>query len=751
MILRLVHRTIPALVLAWLAAVCVVVWLVIAGRNAALERGRQATSAFARVVEQQVARTLQATYLTLGVVADARQLSPPPPKNDPVFQQMMARRLADVPFVRATFVIDADGWIVHDTDYPSTPPVSLADRPYFLAYKDGRVSAATVWPPVLSRSGTGWFVPVTHPVAHDGSFQGIVVAALQARHFEEQFREIELPEDFVVSLLHREGTLIASYPPTAGEIGRNYPELAKQLTGLKQVAFTTDAGLVDGTRLVAYRALDVAPVVVRVSRAQQGVLAEWRRTTLVSALAMAVLTLALGWFVLQVRRDSIRLAREREKRTQAEKLEALGQLAGGMAHDFANVLNVVAMNTTLMRRRLGDPATTRTALERIERAVQSGKQVSERLLRIARRSPPRLTPVRLDEWLELARPLCTQALGSSVSLTIDSDKELPFVLCDPTELDVVLVNLLVNARAAMNATGRVTIRAFGCRPDHGASVRVAAPSAKFVCLSIEDTGCGMTDEVMRRAFEPLYTTKGEGGTGLGLWQVQTFMRAVGGDATLRSAVGKGTAVHLVFPAAPTKQVSGPVDLNGGNIEARSDPSGRGSNSSVEPRPAPTDFEDTLPDPRPNSEREALVDGSRILVVDDNVDAAVSLSAVLTGLGHTVQTAYDAASAIAVLNTFRPQIALLDVGLPDMDGYELARRLRASSDARSEVTHLVAVTGYGLESDRRRSSEAGFDEHLVKPVDLAEVEKLLAHIQAERRRTHAEAADQHDQAASHVQH
>lgn len=234
--------------------------------------------------------------------------------------------------------------------------------------------------------------------------------------------------------------------------------------------------------------MDVAPVVVRVSRAQYGVLAEWRRTALVSAVAMGVLTIALVWFMLHVRRDSIRLAGEREKRAQAEKLEALGQLAGGMAHDFANVLNVVAINTTVMRAKLGDPAITRNALETIERAVQSGKQVSERLLRIARRSPPRLNPVRLDEWLELARPLFTQALGSSVSLTIGSDKELPFVLCDATELDVVLVNLLVNARAAMNASGRVTIRAYGCVPDHGAPVRVAATTPRFVCLTVEDTG-----------------------------------------------------------------------------------------------------------------------------------------------------------------------------------------------------------------------------------------------------------------------
>ena len=116
--------------------------------------------------------------------------------------------------------------------------------------------------------------------------------------------------------------------------------------------------------------------------------------------------------------------------------------------------------------------------------------------------------------------------------------------------------------------------------------------------------------------------------------------------------------------------------------------------------------------------------ARILVVDDNVDAAVTLATLLRALGHVVETAHDAPSAMAIAKTFRPQIAFLDIGLPVMDGYELARRLQAMYEAGREMLKLVALTGYGLEPDRERSIEAGFSAHLVKPVDATELQKVV---------------------------
>jgi signal transduction histidine kinase len=524
------------LVFAWLAAVAVVVWLVLSGRSAALERGERATAAFAAVVEQQTARTFQAVYLTLGAVADAQQLSRPA-KNDPEFQRMMRRRLQDVPFARALFVVGPDGWIVHDTDYPKTPPVSLADRPYFTAYASAHMQAATAWPPVFSRSGTGWFVPVTRPLGDSRRFEGVVVAALQAEHFQQDFKRIGLEEGYVISLLHADGTLIASYPEKGIEVGRSYAELSLFAGPLAAPSgtFWTEQGLLPGERVISYRRLEAAPVVVRVSRRKDDVLHEWRRTATGAAVAMLALTLFLGWFIARLARESARRNREREQRMQAEKMEALGQLTSGLAHDLGNMLYLMSLHVATLRR-AGTPETA-PAVSGMERALEAGRETVDRLLAFARRREVRPVRLRLDEALEAARPLLTPAAGPRVALYIGAERSLPEVLCDPGELDTALLNLVVNARDAMAGAGRIEVRAFADRP------------RRLVCVSVVDDGPGMTEAVRRRVLEPFFTTKGESGTGLGLSQVYGFVQQVGGDVTVESMPGRGTTVTLCFPEA----------------------------------------------------------------------------------------------------------------------------------------------------------------------------------------------------------
>ena len=538
------------LLLAWLAALLVVAWLVYAGREAALERGRRSTAAFAAVVEQEVARSFQAIFLTLGAIGDVHRLARPK-KNDPGFRQMMLRRLRDLPFVRALFIIGRDGAITHDTDYPGTPAVSLADRPYFLAYARNPARGQAVWPPLLSRAGSGWFLPVTRALGDAGDFEGVMVAALQAAHFHNGFRAMRLPDGYLIALLHVDGTFVASYPATGARVGASYPELAMfaRRAQAGDGTFWSTGGLVPGKRLVSTRAVAGAPFVVCVSRAEEDILVEWRRTATGAALAMSVLTLFLGWSVARLARESSRRARERERRAQAEKLEALGQLSAGMAHDFANLLNVVGMNVALMRRQPDDRPATEHALAAIERAVSGGGRVAERLLAFARRTPLALTRVRLDAWLEAARPLIAQAAGPRVSLAVEAAKPVPEILCDVSELDVALVNLVLNARDAMGGSGEISVRAFPCEEESGVPEAFIAEPVRFVCLTVKDDGPGMTEAVRRRAFEPFYTTKGESGTGLGLPQVYGFMQQLGGQVSIESEPGRGTSVHLFFPVA----------------------------------------------------------------------------------------------------------------------------------------------------------------------------------------------------------
>jgi len=537
MLIRLPKRQVAVLVLGWLAAAAIVVTLVAAGRRVALERGERSSAAFATVVEQQTARTFQAVQLTLAAIGDAHRLAGRPAKNDPAFQQMMSRRLKDLPFVRALFVIGPDGWIIHDTDYPRTPQVPLGDRSYFRFHRENVVHDVTYSAPVLSRSGTGWFLPVAQRLG-TAHFDGVIVAALQTDYFSKQFESISLGEGDVIALFHRDGTLIARHPQDPETIGQSFAglpafaELAKARAG----TFTTEESLVPGVRVVSYRSVAGTPYVVHVSRSQTALLSEWRRTAVGAAVAMGALTLVLAWLVTYLVRQHAREERVRERRLQAEKLEALGQFTSSIAHDFGNLLNVVGLNLVLLRQGSLASSELEASLSAADRAVHRGKDLIARLLGFARPRPTQAVRTDANQIIAAVMPLLSQAAGSRITVAQSLATDLPPIFCDPTELEIALLNLVVNARDAMAGAGRIVLKSFACEDD-------------CVCVSVEDNGPGMPEDVQRRAMEPFYSTKGEGGTGLGLWQVYGFMHRLGGTARIESAPGRGTVVTLVFPGA----------------------------------------------------------------------------------------------------------------------------------------------------------------------------------------------------------
>lgn len=554
---------IAGLAITWAAAVAVVAALIAFGRVAAVNRGTADTDALAVVVTQLMERTVQALYLALSSVADAHELLSPA-TNDDDFRGLMQRRLEDIPFTRALFVIGADGWITHDTDYPTTPQVSLEDRPYFEAYARNGLTAPTVWPPLLSRSGTGWFLPVTTELRRSEAFKGIVVAALQADRFTEELRSTGLAASHLIGLFHDDGTLIASFPPRPDDVGKRFADLpifsVAAPESVARAPATWGFGHVPGERIVSYRRLDNAPLVVLVSIGMDDVLASWRRVAAAATIAMLALTAVLVWQVRRFARADVRREHERQRQAQIEKLEALGQLTGGIAHDFSNVLQILTSNLDLLRTGRGSPEIFEQALDSCEHAVRNATAMIERLLRIARRKPLALSRLRLDEWLAAVKPLLVQATGSNVTLDVDVQGGLPDVLCDPDELDVALLNLVVNARhATEDRHGHVTIRAFACGNEgSGLPPRLVASPAKFVCLAVIDDGCGMTDDVRKRAIEPFFSTKGEFGTGLGLSQVYGFMEQIGGSMTITSSPETGTAVYLFIPVAPPGEPAEPA-------------------------------------------------------------------------------------------------------------------------------------------------------------------------------------------------
>ncbi|MCP3140245.1 ATP-binding protein [Pyxidicoccus xibeiensis] len=384
------------------------------------------------------------------------------------------------------------------------------------------------------------------------------------------------------------------------------------------------------------------------------------------------------------RERELLLFSEQEARREAESANrAKDEFLAMLGHELRNPLAPITTALHLMGLRLGDAAQKERKV--IERQVDHLMRLVDDLLDVSRitrgkvelkRQPVELAEV-VAKAIEMASPLLEQRqhhLFLSVparGLAVDAD---------PTRLAQVVSNLLTNAAKYTEPGGRIEVSA----------VREDAE----VILKVRDTGIGIAPEVLPRVFDLFVQERQSldrslGGLGLGLTIVRSLVAMHGGRVTAHSeGKGRGTEFTIQMPAlarqaeaAPASHVSGPSHV-----------------------------------------RAALASGRRILLVDDNEDAVDLLSEFLESLGHVTRIAYDGPSGLSLAEAFQPDLALLDIGLPVMDGYELARRLRAMP--RLSQVQLIAVTGYGQEADRIRSREAGFDAHLVKPVQLAQLEALL---------------------------
>jgi PAS domain S-box-containing protein len=352
-------------------------------------------------------------------------------------------------------------------------------------------------------------------------------------------------------------------------------------------------------------------------------------------------------------RDQARQALEtaRESLFQSQKLDAIGQVTGGVAHDFNNLLMVVLSSLELLRRRLGDDARAATLIDNAMRAAQRGASLTQRMLAFARRQDLNPEPVDIAETVRGLSDLLQRSVGPTVTIETRFPEALKPVRVDQNQFELVLLNLTVNARDAMPHGGEIVISASEENLDQ--PTQKLAPGA-YVCTRVSDNGEGMDEETLHRATEPFFTTKGVGkGTGLGLSMVEGLASQSGGRFVLRSRPGEGTTAELWLPVAQA-------------------PAG------VACPPAPASKGEEGPRP--------LV----ILAVDDDALVLASTRAMLEDLGHVTLVASSAAEALQTLNS-RPDVELLltDHAMPQMTGAQLIDTIRGEHPDLA----IVLATGY----------------------------------------------------------
>jgi PAS domain S-box-containing protein len=352
-----------------------------------------------------------------------------------------------------------------------------------------------------------------------------------------------------------------------------------------------------------------------------------------------------------------------------------------LAHELRNPLAPIRYTLAANRKSGRTPEQRKRAEEIIERQVTHMSRLLDDLLDVSRitrstlelkKSPTELTSV-VGSAIETARPVLD---SKRHNLSLDLPKHAVRLEADAVRLSQVFSNLLINAAKYTDPGGHIQLR--------------AAREGSEIVVTVRDNGIGISAYMMPR----LFTMFSQAQAALG-----------------RSEGGLGIGLSLV---------RGLVTLHGGSVEARSDGPGCGSEFTVR-LPAGTPVEEPA-DIEEGADAPVAGAGMKILVVDDNRDAADTCAALLELSGHHVQTAYTGRRALELAATFRPHALLLDIGLPDFDGYQLAAKIRAAPWGRAII--LIAVTGWGQEEDRRRAFDAGCDHHLTKPIAAETVESLL---------------------------
>jgi signal transduction histidine kinase/CheY-like chemotaxis protein len=327
---------------------------------------------------------------------------------------------------------------------------------------------------------------------------------------------------------------------------------------------------------------------------------------------------------------------------EARKMEALGQLTGGVAHDFNNLLMAVLGNLALLRKRVPpDPRLTRL-LDGAQQGAERGAALTSRMLAFARRQELRPSPTDLAALVRGMATLLERSAGPQVRVALDLPDSLPPALVDANQLELALLNLVVNARDAMPGGGEIRLRIdTATTPAADAPDGIAA--GDYLRIVLEDTGAGMDAATLARATEPFFTTKGVGkGSGLGLSMVHGLAQQSGGGLGLASRPGAGTSVALWLPRAEA------------------------SAAAVQAQPAPPPAGTAAP-------------SRRILVVDDDPLVAAGTAMMLEDLGHAPIVAASAEEALAMLAGDRGvDMVLTDHAMPGMTGLELIERLRRDS-------------------------------------------------------------------------
>ena len=599
--------------------------------------------------------------------------------------QFLKQIKASLPQASVIRLIAPDGRVAAtDAQFPAQDQVVMP-RHYLRVRRPG-MDEIMVSPIRRGQSGEFEFI-VARSKPDRGAPGGLIEIVMNPNYFTNFYMTITDQQDSRIGLVRSDGVLLARDPPAGQAVVYAADSPLMQAVRGEPIFGTYDVGsAVNGTeRLFAYEKVGSLPVYVVASIDRAAIIGAWARTMGSHLIYGIPVTLSLIAATMIALRRARQAAEEAERRAeleeqirQAQKMEAIGQLTGGVAHDFNNLLTVIIGSLEQLQRQVAaEPA--KRLIQAATRGAERGARLTQSLLSFSRRQSLHPETVNLNRVIKEFGELLRGAAGDHVQLQFLLSPTVDPCRVDPAQFQAALLNLVVNARDAMpEGGGRVSIETGSVMLDAASSADVAP--GRYVRVTVSDTGSGMSPEVIERAFEPFYTTKEVGkGSGLGLSQVYGFVKQSGGHIDLGSESGVGTTVRIYLPRAYD---------------------------------APNEYVEPIA-------RAAEGRAETVLVVEDDPDLREMVAENLRSLGYSVLTAADAPAALDVVeHEAKVDLLFSDYSMPrGMLGDELARRVRR---VRSGIKVLL-TSGYA--ASHRGAGAADFTL-LQKPYRQDELARAI---------------------------
>ncbi|WP_426410482.1 ATP-binding protein [Bradyrhizobium ganzhouense] len=619
--------------------------------------------------------------------------------REPVLHRRLKQLTDALPQLKSVWIFDANGKSLVNSLASPPPDQSFADRDYFYAHVDQNIgtyigASLTPRPPY---QGARFFGVSRRRNSDDGSFIGVIQASVLPEYFESFYARIGTDPGSFFAMGRADGVLLAHFPrldrdfrlDPNGPVGRGIA--AHPDHGLMTIAWPSD-GI---ERRIGYRRVAEYPIYVSAGLETSAIRARWL-ATMSQHLVFGVPATALLFTLLAFAfRRTQHLQTEAAKRREAEealkhsqRLEALGQLTGGVAHDFNNLLTVIRASVDLLNRPQISEERRQRYITAIAEAVARAAKLTSQLLAFARRQTLKPEVFDIGDRMQSLRDMLSTLLGPAIEIVTELPAEPCLVNADAGQFETAIINMATNARDAMQGKGRivVTVHAAANVPDTLAhlSGNQTLKNPGFVCVAVSDSGIGIPAAQLGRIFEPFFTTKRVGqGTGLGLSQVFGFARQSGGEVTVMSEVGQGSTFSLYLPRVPADRLP----------------------RSQAPTTAPA----------------VAGSGMSVLVVEDNIELGNFAADGLTELGYSITLVDNATDALAELvgDADRFDVVFSDVVMPGMTGLDLAQAIRD----RCIGVPIVLTTGYS--EALSQGGGAGLDL-VQKPYSIEELSRVLHH-------------------------